>query len=186
VYTILDEAARRARAYLDTLGARPVAPSGAAVEGLSELDEPLPSEASDPAETLALLDRTVSPATMGVAGPRFFGFVCGGSLPVTLAANWLAGAWDQNTALSAVTPGVARLEEIALRWLIELLDLPAGTGAGFVTGATVANFAALAAPRHVLLARSRRALRCTADHGHHRRGGSPDAPQVARHAGVGA
>jgi glutamate/tyrosine decarboxylase-like PLP-dependent enzyme len=154
VYTILDEAARRARAYLDTLGSRPVAPSGAAVEGLSELDEPLPSEASDPAETLALLDRTVSPATMGVAGPRFFGFVCGGSLPVTLAANWLAGAWDQNTALSAVTPGVARLEEIALRWLIELLDLPAGTGAGFVTGATVANFAALAAARHVVLARA--------------------------------
>jgi glutamate/tyrosine decarboxylase-like PLP-dependent enzyme len=154
VYTILDEAARRARAYLDTLGSRPVAPSGAAVEGLSELDEPLPSEASDPAETLALLDRTVSPATMGVAGPRFFGFVCGGSLPVTLAANWLAGAWDQNTALSAVTPGVARLEEIALRWLVELLDLPAGTGAGFVTGATVANFAALAAARHVVLARA--------------------------------
>jgi glutamate/tyrosine decarboxylase-like PLP-dependent enzyme len=91
---------------------------------------------------------------MGVAGPRFFGFVCGGSLPVTLAANWLAGAWDQNTALSAVTPGVARLEEIALRWLIELLDLPAGTGAGFVTGATVANFAALAAARHVVLARA--------------------------------
>jgi glutamate/tyrosine decarboxylase-like PLP-dependent enzyme len=154
MYTILDEAARRARAYLDALGSRPVAPSGAAVEGLSELDEPLPSEASDPAETLALLDRAVSPATMGVAGPRFFGFVCGGSLPVTLAANWLAGAWDQNTALSAVTPGVARLEEIALRWLIELLDLPPGTGAGFVTGATVANFAALAAARHVVLARA--------------------------------
>ena len=154
MYTILDEAARRARAYLDTLGARPVAPSSAAVESLVELDEWLPQKASDPSETLALLDRAVSPATMACAGPRFFGFVCGGALPVTIAASWLASAWDQNTALSEVTPGVARLEEVALRWLIELLELPSGTGAGFVTGATVANFAALAAARHVVLARA--------------------------------
>ncbi len=154
MYTILDEAARRARTYLEKLGARPVAPSATAVEALAELDEPLPREASDPTETLALLDRAVSPATMAVAGPRFFGFVCGGALPVTVAANWLASAWDQNTALSEVTPGVARLEEVALRWLLELLELPSGTGAGFVTGATVANFAALAAARHVVLARA--------------------------------
>jgi glutamate/tyrosine decarboxylase-like PLP-dependent enzyme len=154
MYAILDEAARRARAYLDSLDSRSVAPSAAAIEGLSALDQPLPRETSDPAETLALLDGAVSPATMGMAGARFFGFVCGGSLPVALGANWLAGAWDQNAALAAITPGASHLEEVALRWLIELFDLPAGTGAGFVTGATVANFVALAAARHVVLARA--------------------------------
>jgi glutamate/tyrosine decarboxylase-like PLP-dependent enzyme len=153
VYSILDDAARRARAYLQGLEGRPVAPSAAAVRNLGELDEALPADAGDPVATLALLDRLVSPATMAIAGPRFFGFVIGGSLPVTLAANWLAGAWDQNAALHLSTPGVSYLENVALRWLVELFELPAGSGGAFVTGATVANFTALAAARNAVLAR---------------------------------
>ena len=90
---------------------------------------------------------------MAMAGPRFFGFVIGGSLPVTVAANWLATAWDQNTGYAAPTPGVSRLEEIARRWLLELLDLPRECAVGFVTGATVANFTALAAARNAVLKR---------------------------------
>jgi glutamate/tyrosine decarboxylase-like PLP-dependent enzyme len=154
MYAILDDAARRARDYLERLDGRAVAPSPQAVSALSTLDEPLPASASDPADTLALLDRVVSPATMASAGPRFFGFVIGGALPVTLAANWLAGAWDQNAGLYEPMPGVSHLEEVALRWLVELFELPAATGAGFVTGATVANFTALAAARHTVLARA--------------------------------
>jgi len=152
MYAILDDAARRARQYLQALGTRPVAPDAVAVAALPQLDEPLPEQGSNPAQTLELLDRAVSPTTMAMAGPRFFGFVIGGALPVTLAANWLAAAWDQNAALYEVTPGVSRLEEVALRWLVELLGLPPSTGAGFVTGATVANFTALAAARHAVLA----------------------------------
>jgi glutamate/tyrosine decarboxylase-like PLP-dependent enzyme len=154
MYAILDDAARRARRYLELLDTRSVAPGTAAVAALRELDEPLPQEPCDPAETIALLDRVVSPATMAMAGPRFFGFVIGGALPVTVAANWLAAAWDQNAALYEVTPGVAHLEEVALRWLSALFDLPASSGAGFVSGATVANFTALAAARHAVLARA--------------------------------
>ena len=153
-YDLLDTAVRSARHYLSDLNVRSVAPSAAAIEALSALKEPLPERSIDPAETLALLDRLVSPATMGMAGPRFFGFVIGGSLPVALAANWLAGAWDQNAGLNEITPGVARVEEIALQWLLELFELPATTAAGFVTGATVANFTALAAARHAVLARA--------------------------------
>jgi glutamate/tyrosine decarboxylase-like PLP-dependent enzyme len=154
VYSILDDAARRAKTYLQGLEGRPVAPSAAAVRHLRELDEALPAQSSDPAATLALLDRIVSPATMASAGPRFFGFVIGGALPVTLAANWLAGAWDQNAALHLSMPGVSYLEDVALRWLVELLQLPPGTGGAFVTGATVANFTALAAARNAVLGRS--------------------------------
>ena len=154
MYEILDQAAQAARRYLTGLDTRGVAPSPGALAALSGLDEPLPEHAGDPAETLALLDRLISPATMGMAGPRFFGFVIGGTLPAALAANWLAGAWDQNAALNEVTPGVARVEEVAARWLIELFDLPPATGVGFVTGATVANFTALAAARHAVLARA--------------------------------
>jgi glutamate/tyrosine decarboxylase-like PLP-dependent enzyme len=103
---------------------------------------------------VAMLDEFGSPATMGVAGPRFFGLVIGGSLPAALGANWLATAWDQNAGLFAATPISATLEEVSLRWLLDVLALPEGSGGAFVTGATVANFTALAAARHAVLARA--------------------------------
>jgi glutamate/tyrosine decarboxylase-like PLP-dependent enzyme len=151
---LLADAARRAAAYLDGLGDRPVAPSAAAVEALAALEAPLPDGPAPGAAILEELDRRISPATMAMAGPRFFGFVIGGALPVTVAANVLATAWDQNSAKWAVTPGTAALERVALRWTLEALGLPRGAGGGFVTGATVANFTALAAARHALLARA--------------------------------
>ncbi len=150
---LLADAARRAAAYLDGLDGRPVAPSPEAVAALSALDQPLPEGPSNPAAVLDELDRRVSPATMAMAGPRFFGFVIGGALPATVAANVLATAWDQNSAKWAVTPGTAAIERVALRWTLEALGLPREAGGGFVTGATVANFTALAAARHALLAR---------------------------------
>jgi glutamate/tyrosine decarboxylase-like PLP-dependent enzyme len=150
---LLRDAAQRAARYLSSLNDRAVAPSAAAVAGLARLEAPFPRGPEDPATIIADLDEIVGPATMATAGARFFGFVIGGALPVTLAANTLATAWDQNSARSDVTPGTARVEAIALRWILEALALPAGTAGGFVTGATVANFTALAAARHALLAR---------------------------------
>jgi glutamate/tyrosine decarboxylase-like PLP-dependent enzyme len=151
---LLRTTAERAGDYLHGLESRAVAPTAAAVERLKWLDVALPEEPVGPETTLRLLDELGSPATMAMAGPRFFGFVCGGSLPVALAANWLAGAWDQNSALANVTPSTALLEQIALRWLLDLLQLPPESGGAFVTGATVANFTALAAARHTVLERA--------------------------------
>ena len=151
---LLGDAAERATRYLEGLDGRAVAPDPAAVSALAALDTPFPESGSDDREVLELLDRYCSPATMAMAGGRFFGFVIGGALPVAVAANWLATAWDQNTGLYNSTPATARLEEVALRWLVELFGLPAGTGGAFVTGATVANFTALAAARHTVLQRA--------------------------------
>ena len=151
---LLADASKRAMRYLGGLESRPVAPTASAVAGLRAFDESLPEKPSDPAETLRLLDDVGSPATTAMAGPRFFGFVIGGSLPVTLAANWLAGAWDQNTGLHRPTPGTSFLEQVALRWLLDLLHLPAECTGAFVTGATVANLCALAAARHGVLRRA--------------------------------
>jgi glutamate/tyrosine decarboxylase-like PLP-dependent enzyme len=150
---LLEDAARRAMAFLESLEHRPVRPDPDAAARLDQLDVPAPVEPTPPAEVLAQLDQFVSPATMANAGPRFFGFVMGGSLPVTVAASWLATAWDQNTCFDSATPGVARLEAISRRWLLELLDLPRDSAISFVTGATVANFTALAAARNAVLKR---------------------------------
>jgi len=103
---------------------------------------------------LALLDEVGSPATVASTGGRYFGFVTGGTLPAPLAANWLAGAWDQNAAMRVMSPVAAALEDITLGWLREALGLPPSTGGGFVTGATMANFTCLAAARHALLERA--------------------------------
>ena len=143
----------RAAQYLEDIQERRVSPSAEAVASLERFHEPLPDGPMAPEDVIRMLDEVGSPATMGVAGPRFFGFVLGGSLPAALAANWLASAWDQNAGLFMATPISATLEEVSLRWLLDALALPAGCGGAFVTGATVANFTALAAARHAVLAR---------------------------------
>lgn len=150
---LLHGTAERAIRYLKELPERSVAPSAEAVARLADFDRTLPDETGDPLETLALLDELGSPATMGMAGPRFFGFVIGGALPTALAANWLAAAWDQNSALHEVTPATSTLEHVALHWLLDLLRLPPDCAGAFVTGATVANFTALAAARGAVLRR---------------------------------
>jgi glutamate/tyrosine decarboxylase-like PLP-dependent enzyme len=149
---LLLDAAHRATVYLEGLDARAVAPSADAVRNLSELDIPLPVEPASDKYVLEQLDRLGSPASMAMAGPRFFGFVIGGALPVTVAASWLATAWDQNTGLFNVTPGTAAIEQVALRWLLDVLGLPPECAGAFVTGTTVAHITALAAARHAVLA----------------------------------
>ncbi len=147
----MESVAKKAILYLEELDARSVLPSKEALTEISRFDEDIPKEPTDPELVLQMLDEIGSPASMAMAGPRFFGFVIGGALPVTLAANWLATAWDQNTALYKVTPATAFIEQVALRWLLELLRLPPQSAGAFVTGATVANFTALAAARHSVL-----------------------------------
>ncbi|MBX3062737.1 MAG: aspartate aminotransferase family protein [Anaerolineae bacterium] len=150
---LLKSTAERASRYLESLDERAVVPTTDALTQLSRLDEPLPDLPSDPEAVIALLDEIGSPATVATAGSRYFGFVTGGSLPATLAANWMAGAWDQNTAYTVMSPIAARLEEVAMRWLLDVLHLPSDCAVGFVTGATQANFAGLAAARHAILAK---------------------------------
>lgn len=152
---LLHSVALRAARYLEDINERRVSPSAQAVRDLDGFLEPLAAGPTPPEEVIRMLDELGSPATMGIAGPRFFGFVIGGSLPAALGANWLASAWDQNAGLFAATPISALLEEVSLGWLLDALALPAGCGGAFVTGATVANFTALAAARHAVLGRLR-------------------------------
>jgi glutamate/tyrosine decarboxylase-like PLP-dependent enzyme len=148
---ILKSAAERGMHFIETLPDRSVAPQPDALAALDQLDIPLPEDGIPAEEMLELLDRVGSPATIGTTGGRFFGFVIGATLPATLAANWLAGAWDQNAGLWAGSPIGSQLEVVSLRWLRELLGLDERWGGAFVTGATMANFTCLAAGRSALL-----------------------------------
>jgi glutamate/tyrosine decarboxylase-like PLP-dependent enzyme len=150
---LLRDASERAVAYLDGVASRPVAPSEEAVAGLLELGFPLPRLGLGATHVLHVLDEVGSPATVASNGPRYFGFVTGAAFPAAQAASWLSTAWDQNAALTVMSPVAARLGEVAVGWIADLLGLPSGIPGGFVTGATMANATCLAAARDAVLTR---------------------------------
>jgi glutamate/tyrosine decarboxylase-like PLP-dependent enzyme len=153
MHDLLHNTAARAGDYLAGLENRRIFPTAEAIAQLTAFDEPLPEYPTDPAHTITLLDDIGSPATVATAGGRYFGFVTGSTLPACLAVNWLAGAWDQMAGMRVASPVGAAVEAVALRWLLDVLQLPAAAAVGFVTGATMANFTGLAAARHAALAK---------------------------------
>lgn len=148
---LIMDAAKRALRYVEGLSDRKPYPSKEAIEHLQELDQPLQDESTDPFEVLETLDTLGSPATVANTSGRYFGFVIGGSLPITHAANILATAWDQNAAIYVSSPIGSCIEEVCRKWLLSLFGLPAESGVGFVSGATMASFSGLASARHAIL-----------------------------------
>ncbi len=147
----LDRALALARAYLASRAGRPVSATATLTELRAALGGALPANPIDPAEVIDALARAAEPGLVTTTGPRYFGFVTGGALPATVAAEWLASVWDQPASLYVLSPAAAVVEEVAGAWLIDLLGLPPGCSVGFVTGCHMANFTALAAARHELL-----------------------------------
>lgn len=115
---------------------------------------PTPEQGEDPARTVDSLAALAEPGLMAAAGPRFFGWVMGGSHPVGVAADWLTAAWGQNGGNHHASPSAAAAETVAAGWLLDLLDLPREASVGFATGATVASFVCLAAARGEVLRRA--------------------------------
>ena len=148
---LLSRTADLAADFLDRLPDRPVWPPVDLAALRESLGGPIPERGEDPQGVIQALARDAEPGIVGSAGPRFFGFVVGGSVPTALAADWLTSAWDQNAGLYALSPAASVVEEVAAGWLVDLFGLPAGSSVGFVTGATMANFTAIAAARHRVL-----------------------------------
>ncbi|GAA2989012.1 glutamate/tyrosine decarboxylase-like PLP-dependent enzyme [Microbacterium terrae] len=151
LHRALDAAHRHAVAWLDSVAERPIRPETDVDGILGALDTTLHDESRSAAAVVDELAAIAEPGLMAMGSPRFYGFVIGGSHPAALAADWLVSAWDQNTGSRQPTPATAGLEEVAGAWLLELLGLPAGSGVGFATGASSANFACLVTARDAVL-----------------------------------
>lgn len=149
----LEIAARLGREFLKRVGERPVGAAAPFATLLKTLGGPLPDDGQDSRDVVAALARDAEPGLVASAGPRYFGFVTGGALPAAVGADWLTSAWDQNAWMCVTSPAAAAVEEVAGAWLVDLLRLPPSTSVGFTTGATMANFSALAAARSAVLAR---------------------------------
>ena len=150
---ILRHTAGLAARFLADLDARPVAQPVDVQALVERLGGPLPASGCDARTVIDALVSASAPGLVASAGPRYFGFVTGGSVPAALAADWLTSAWDQNASLHVMSPAAAAAEIVAGAWLVELFGLPSGASVGFTTGATMANFTALAAARHAVLRR---------------------------------
>jgi len=147
-----EAAGKHAAEWLNGLAERKISPNASVDELRAAFGHGLPEGSADPATVIAELAEDAGPGLLATASPRFFGFVVGGSLPVAVAADWLTTAWDQNAGLFALSPAASVVEEVVGAWLIDLFGLPESASFGFVTGAQMANFTALAAARNHVLA----------------------------------
>ena len=152
--SVLEQAAGYGNAYLAQVPEMAVFPDAGARDALTAFDETLSADGKPASDTLELMHRIGSAATAVTTGGRYFGFVVGGTLPVTVGANWLATAWDQSPSSEMNSPVGVKLETVAGRWLLDLFGLAATSGVGMTTGATMANFTGLAAARTALLSRA--------------------------------
>jgi glutamate/tyrosine decarboxylase-like PLP-dependent enzyme len=151
---LLQTVAAHAAAFLESLDGRRVQPAVGVEELRRGLGGPLPDGPSEPAEVIDALVAAADPGVVAIPSGRYFGFVIGGALPAALAADWLTSVWDQNAGLYAAGPSAAVVEEVAAGWIAELLGLPEGVSAAFVTGCQLAHVTCLAAARHEVLARA--------------------------------
>jgi len=151
--SLLTRTCHLAQTFLRSVNDRPVRATATAAELASALGGTLPDDPEDPHNVIEHLAAAAESGLLASQGPRYFGFVIGGSTPSAMAADWLVSAWDQNAALHVMSPAIAAIEDVTARWLLELLGLPRDASVGFVTGATMANVTALAAARHEMLRR---------------------------------
>jgi glutamate/tyrosine decarboxylase-like PLP-dependent enzyme len=148
---LANRAASHACDYLATVRERPVRASASA-DGLRQLlGGPLPDRGEDPDRVIDVIAEAGRTGTVASQGPRYFGFVTGGSIPAAIAADWLVSAWDQNAQMFVMSPVAAVVEQVVAEWLKALFGVPAGWSVGFVTGAQMANVTSLLTARHHLL-----------------------------------
>ena len=140
--------------HIEPRNERPIRPDASAADILAAIDEPLPAGPTAPLTVIEDLARAAEPGLLAIDSPRFYGWVCGGSLPVALGADWLVSAWDQNAGGERIAPGTSAIEAVAGRWLVDLFGLPGDTSLGFVTGCQMAHVTALAAARYRVLERA--------------------------------
>jgi glutamate/tyrosine decarboxylase-like PLP-dependent enzyme len=149
----LAAAFQHAMHHLETASAGSVAATADLGTLRTKLSIPLADSGLDATVVIDDLVRGVEGGIIDSAGPRFFGWVIGGSLPVALAADWLTSTWDQNAGMYATSPAAAVVEEVAGQWLKDLLHLPATASFALVTGCQMAHVTCLLAARHAVLAR---------------------------------
>ncbi|MGB8857650.1 MAG: pyridoxal-dependent decarboxylase, partial [Ilumatobacteraceae bacterium] len=149
-----ERAQRHAHEFLAELPSRPVVEAIDLPSLRAAFGGPLPEAGADPADVIDALAAAAGPGLVACPGPRYFGFVTGGAVPATVAADWLSAAWDQSAALGVTSPAAAVCEEVVGEWLLDLLRLPADSAVGLVTGGQMANTTCLAIARRTVLRRA--------------------------------
>jgi len=151
---LIAQTAAHAQKYLDSLKTRPVRESATQEELRAMLGGPLPEQGEDATAVIDRLAAAGEAGTVATGGPRYFGFVVGGSVPASQAADWLTTAWDQNAGIYVLAPVNSVAEDVAAAWMLDILGLPKTASVGYVTGCQAAHVTCLAAARNEVLRRA--------------------------------
>jgi glutamate/tyrosine decarboxylase-like PLP-dependent enzyme len=147
----LELAAETIADYRESLPTLRVGPRATRSEVAKALSADIPDNPTPLDDVLNELVNAATPGLMSSAGPRYFGFVVGGSVNAALVADLLATGWDQAAFNEATSPAAIAFEDVAGSWLKDLLGIPQSASVGFVTGGQAANTVGLTAARwHVL------------------------------------
>ena len=134
----------KAIAYLNNLNNVPVSITGIQ----STISASLPNDGIGLENTLQSFFEQHQHKIVAASGPRYWGYVVGGTTPASIAGDWLSTVFDQNPQGIKGAGDISALIELeTINWLKELFGLPATFRGGFVTGATVSNFTCLAVAR---------------------------------------
>ena len=148
----LKRAAELAAAYIESFDTEKVSEEPDPDALRAKLYKELTADGLPPLQVIEELAEDAREGLLNSAGGRFFGWVIGGGIPVSIAADWLTSAWDQNAAAYACSPAAAIIEDVVAGWLKDILGLPEHASYAFVTGCQMAHVTALAAARHKILA----------------------------------
>ncbi len=144
----LHRAHQLANDFLDTLETGVAGVTKSYDDLIAEWEQVLPLDGTNPEEVIADIARAAAPGLMRNQSGRFFSWVIGGTHPSALGADWLTSAWNQNSGMFTVAPAASIAEEIAGKWLKQVLHLPHDASFAFVTGCQMAHFTCLSAARN--------------------------------------
>ncbi|MDN3587984.1 pyridoxal-dependent decarboxylase [Pedobacter aquatilis] len=140
---ILNQVSQQGLDYLNDVDNRPTK-SNFELKPIFELNE----NGLGTKETLRQFNKRFEPTIVASSGPRYWGFVTGGTTPAAIAGDWLTTVYDQNTQTAKGNGDVsAAIELETIQLLLDLFNLPKEFFGGFVTGATLSNFTCLAVAR---------------------------------------
>ncbi|MEO6902233.1 MAG: pyridoxal-dependent decarboxylase [Bacteroidia bacterium] len=143
---LLEQVKKQGNDYLKNINGRPTS-----TKLLVSEEESLNNEGLGGAKTLKLFNERFEPIMVASSGPRFWGYVTGGTTPAAIMGDWLATVYDQNTQGTNQQGDISAIIEMeTISLLLDLFELPKKFLGGFVTGATMSNFTCMAVARQWL------------------------------------
>ncbi len=137
--------------YLTSIRDRRVYPQTTARQIREKLEKELPEEGVDFEHLLETIQDIILPMSRHNAHPRMFGYVQSPGAAIAAFADLLASTLNANLTAWRSAPAAVELERLTIDWIKQIIGYDAEAVGLFVSGGSMANFAALATARQIKL-----------------------------------